>query len=90
MARAVGRSAIQLDLDAAGAGWWIDTTPNEDSEFLLVGEGREWSARPGTAAEEGVDLLTVLLHELGHLSGAQHAEDGVMRPTLSPGVRRGV
>ncbi len=89
LARALGKSAIQLDVDAAGAGWWIDTTPRDDSEFPIAGADREWRAQPGTAADEGVDLLTVLLHELGHLSGAQHATDGVMRGTLGAGMRRG-
>jgi len=39
-------------------------------------------------AETRVDLLTVILHELGHVVGYEHDDDGVMAATLPPGVRR--
>ena len=34
-----------------------------------------------------MDLLTVLMHELGHLLGHDHDADGVMAETLAAGVR---
>ena len=34
-----------------------------------------------------MDLLSVLLHELGHVLGLAHEAEGVMAETLTPGVR---
>ncbi len=35
-----------------------------------------------------MDLLTALAHEIGHLLGQDHADDGVMAETLMAGTRR--
>lgn len=32
-------------------------------------------------------MLTVLMHEFGHLIGLDHDAPGIMAPTLVPGVR---
>ncbi len=34
-----------------------------------------------------MDLLTALAHEIGHLLGQDHADDGVMAETLMAGTR---
>jgi hypothetical protein len=65
---------VLLDADAAGAGWYVDGTPWEDSEFAAGGVS-------------GVDLLTAVLHEMGHVAGHGHDGDGLMAETLSAGVR---
>jgi len=75
---------IRIDDDAAGNGWFVDPTPNDDSEFTRV-SGRSVRGR--------MDLLSVVAHELGHLVGlddkrdASHVAD-VMGDTLATGTRR--
>ncbi len=59
--------AIQIDQDGAGYGWFVDATPGDDSEF--AGGGTRLKATAGGEASGQVDLLTVLMHELGHQIG---------------------
>ena len=42
----------------------------------------------GRVASGRIDLLTVILHELGHVAGLDHTEHGLMRAALAPGERR--
>jgi len=58
---------ILVSSSGAGYGWFIDATPDDDSEF--EGTGTELTAAPGTMPYGHVDLLTVLEHELGHQIG---------------------
>ena len=80
---------VSIDATAGGQGWFVDTTPATDEEYAQ--EGGELAAAPGTAAARGIDLLTVVTHELGHVLGLDHDEaghDGLMEPALGVGVRR--
>jgi hypothetical protein len=71
-------STIWLDDDAAGWGWFVDPTPADDGEFTT----------PGDQGEQGrIDLLSVLMHEVGHLLGQDHSADGVMAEALGTGER---
>ena len=80
--------SIHIDDDAGGRGWFVDATPADDAEFGAP-EAAGLGATGGAAAR-GVDLLTVVMHELGHELGldesAQPAD--VMAETLDVGVRR--
>jgi len=81
---------IVLDLNAAGRGWFVDATPQDDEEFARREDGA-LVALEGHAAAEQVDLLTVLAHELGHVRGHGHVHDdpqSLMSASLPPGVRR--
>ncbi|MGL4421338.1 MAG: hypothetical protein ACRCZF_11775, partial [Gemmataceae bacterium] len=69
-------TAIVLDDDAAGMGWYIDPDPTTDEPF------------------QGMDALTVLMHEYGHILGhvdyvaVDGQPDTIMTETLAAGVRR--
>jgi putative intracellular protease/amidase len=73
-----GGSTIILDDNAAGAGWYVDANPTTDDEFA--------------ATIDRVDLLTVIMHEHGHLLGLDDIQGGptgsLMSETLSTSVRR--
>ncbi len=76
-------SQIFIDVDAAGYGWFVDATPSDDVEFS--------GATVGTV--EGIDLLTVLSHELGHVFGLQDIyasaqQTDVMYGMIDEGERR--
>jgi len=71
-------STIYIDRDAAGWGWYIDRTPGSDREFKT----------PGNQGEQGrMDLLTALMHEMGHVLGREHESTGLMTEDLKAGER---
>jgi hypothetical protein len=76
---------LTLDDDAAGHGWFIDTSPGDDREFFRG--GAVMTAKPQGQAAGRIDMLSVLAHELGHAMGLGHADGGVMAETLLPGQR---
>jgi hypothetical protein len=80
---------VVLDRDAAGLGWFVDASPSADEEFG-VSAGMALPARRGGPAENRIDLLTVLAHEVAHWFGYQHvdAADQLLSATLPAGQRR--
>jgi hypothetical protein len=78
------RKTILIDRDAAGYGWFVDQTPADDAEFAdLAGTQRS------SAAANRADLLTTVMHEMGHVLGYEHSDSlDLMYPTLSLGTRR--
>ena len=72
-------NTIWLDDNAAGWGWFVDSTPGNSSEFSRAGNQGE---------RNRMDLLTVVMHEMGHVLGQEHDDEGVMAETLATGIRR--
>ncbi|MDH4185892.1 MAG: putative Ig domain-containing protein [Nitrospira sp.] len=85
---------IWLDADAAGRGWFIDPTPQTNAEFHFVQGLSQWVADAHSPAFSRVDLLTTLLHELGHVLGygdqpmTSPVHATLMTETLATGTRR--
>jgi hypothetical protein len=90
LARARGQEVL-VSPDAAGYGWFVDATPLVDEAFAAGAPGTPLAARPGGPAAGREDLLSVVLHEMGHLAGLPDRDgggDGLMAEFLAPGVRR--
>lgn len=80
-------NTIYLDVNAAGYGWFVDQTPWDHSEFYSDGQ-LSLIALPDSEAAGLIDLWTVIRHELGHLLGYEHTDDGLMEAVLDPGERK--
>jgi hypothetical protein len=81
-------NTILIDDDGAGYGWFVDTTPGDDAEFSPIA-ANTLAARPGSAAVNRADLLTTVMHEMGHVLGYEHSNSlDLMYPTLPLGERR--
>lgn len=82
---------VFIDSDAAGYGWFIDTTPLDDVEFSPSGDEGVLTAFAGSEAVGDMDLLTVVMHELGHVLGYEDLSAGeadFMSATLDSGERQ--
>lgn len=65
-------TTVTLSGNAAGRGWFVDSTPLDDQEFVVTSS--EMIAAPGDLNVEGrIDLLSVVMHEMGRFvtSGSQ-------------------
>jgi hypothetical protein len=62
---------ITIDTNAAGHGWFVDPTPNDNSEFTHAANaaGTDLYTDPSSAAAGHLDLLTTVTHEMGHVLG---------------------
>jgi hypothetical protein len=82
---------VTVSADAAGYGWFADASAGSDAAFAPGGPGSPLVALPGSPAQGRMDLLTAVLHEMGHLAG--RPDEGMAGPgdlmadVLPPGAR---
>ena len=86
-----GEGLIRVDRRAGGNGWFIDSTPLDDEEFS--GTTTRRYTQPNLPAAGRMDLLTALLHEMGHALGLDDSyrnehRDSLMYGYLTKGERR--
>jgi hypothetical protein len=75
----------------ASHGWYLDSTPLDNTDdYLPTADPNIRKAKPGSEAEGKMDMLSVLLHEYGHVLGIEHSADSrdFMAAALQPGERR--
>jgi Ca2+-binding RTX toxin-like protein len=90
LGKTIGASVL-IDLDAAGWGWFVDATPFNDVEFGLSLSSVEKTALETSPAFGRMDLLTVVMHEMGHVLGFADLDPNagaLMSETLDAGTRR--
>jgi hypothetical protein len=80
-------ASVLISADAAGNGWFMDASAQSNAEFVND------QALPGTAAAGHADLLTTVLHEMGHLVGRPDVTNSfnpydLMDQVLPNGMRR--
>jgi hypothetical protein len=86
-------NTITLDATADGDGWFVDPAPLSSTAFKPEATDRVFAALANGPASGHMDLLTVLLHELGHVVGLHDLTDAldannIMAEWLPPGIRR--
>jgi hypothetical protein len=84
---------IRIDSNAGGNGWFIDATPDNDSEFGQSKSATRFYTDSQGAPAGRIDLLSTILHELGHTIGLSDSyleqdRDDVMFGHLTLGERR--
>jgi hypothetical protein len=89
----VATHTVEISPNAAGYGWFVDPTPQRDEEFRPGAPGSPLVALPGGPVAGKMDLLTVILHEMGHLAGRPDVDGSgsgsdLMADLLTTGVRR--
>ncbi len=83
-------SQITLSANGAGWGWFVDPNPTSEADFTATSDPNEFTANAGSPAAGKLDLLTVLIHEMGHVLGLGDVSDNAdtMAQFLAPGTRR--
>ena len=84
---------MRFDDNGDGYGWYVDPTPKTDVEFATKVTATELKASAGSAAYGHMDLLTVVMHELGHELGLTDIPTttnahALMTESITPGLRR--
>ncbi len=81
---------IRVDKNAGGNGWFVG---NEDAQFTTYGSEQRRYTDPTSAPAGRIDLLTAIMHEMGHALGlddtyAEQDRDSLMYGYLTKGERR--
>ena len=84
---------VTIDSDAGGYGWFIDATPQDDVEFSRATSGTRLYTAPSGVPAGRLDLLTAVMHEMGHELGLDDCDsladrDSLMFGRLTAGERR--
>jgi hypothetical protein len=84
---------ITIDADAAGYGWYVDANPADDAEFANVLGATRLQTDPSGLPAGHIDLLSTVMHELGHQLGLEDTyaladRDGLMFGYIVTGERR--
>jgi hypothetical protein len=77
---------VTISRSAAGFGWFVDPTPDNDVEFRQT-TTNGLVATPASRAYGEMDLLSVVTHELGHVLGLDESNTGFMSELLVAGTR---
>jgi len=81
-------NTIRIDDDAAMFGWSLVSGHSS----VVIGhwslDDAQMTNDKGPMPHDGVSLLTVMMHELGHLLGYEHSDAGLMAPVLSASPAR--
>jgi hypothetical protein len=83
-------NTIWIDSNAEGYGWYTGISAAAFSRHVAA---LEYAANPSSPASRHVDLLTVVMHELGHVLGFPSIDPAIsghdwMTATLGTGTRR--
>lgn len=84
---------VFIDDNAAGFGWYVDPTPQSDLDDFSPSSAGLFQAIANGPASNKMDLLTVVLHEMGHELGLSDVGSpldlgNVMADSLAAGLRR--
>jgi hypothetical protein len=79
-------NVVMISASADGWGWFVDSDPGHDSYYV------NGTALPGTPAADHMDLLSTIVHEMGHILGLPdrdlpNSSPMVMNEVLTPGTR---
>ncbi len=88
-----GADTIRVDSNAGGNGWFTDPTAQSDALFGDMTTPTRLYTTPTGAPAGRVDLLTTILHEMGHALGLADSynlrdRDSLMYGQLTKGERR--
>ncbi|HYJ05296.1 MAG TPA: putative Ig domain-containing protein, partial [Chthoniobacterales bacterium] len=84
---------IRVDNNAGGNGWFIDASENSDGLFKKDTSSTRGYTDPADAPAGRIDLLTTIMHEMGHAMGladsyVEQDRDSLMYGFLTKGERR--